>query len=169
MKTTFNCRGLLLNLSVAVLILFTSCGPKDSDLQASVEAVASGSACSGVSASVKDGVVTMIGDCKTQADIAALETQIKAVKGVKSVVNNVKISDPEITTQQTSPVTISSNDSLMAGVRDAVKDYPTVQATVSDSIIFLSGEIKKADNRKLMMSLQSLKPKSVDNKKLIIK
>lgn len=169
MKITVNVRAILLNLCVASMILFSSCGPKDADLQASVEAVISGSACSGVSASVKDGVVTAIGDCKTQADIAALETQVKAIKGVKSVVNNIRVADPEVATQQTSPVTINSNDSLMAGVRDAVKDYPTVQATVTDSIIFLSGEIKKADNRKLMMSLQSLKPKSVDNKKLIIK
>jgi hypothetical protein len=53
-------------------------------------------------------------------------------------------------------------------VDNVVKDYAGVTATINDGIVTLTGEIKKADLQKLMMALNSLKPKKVDNK-LVIK
>jgi hypothetical protein len=52
----------------------------------------------------------------------------------------------------------------MSAVRDATKDYPTVVATVADGVITLTGEISKASLPKLMMTLNSLKPKKIENK-----
>ena len=39
-----------------------------------------------------------------------------------------------------------------------------VKTEVKDGIVWLSGEIKKADLPKLMMVLNSLKPKKIENK-----
>src|SRR5687768_2633959 len=61
-------------------------------------------------------------------------------------------------TQPADPVVISSDDALRQGVMDATKDYPDVKAEVSDSVINLSGEIKRADWQKLNPTLNSLRP-----------
>ena len=150
-------------------LAFISCGPKDDDVQSAVQAVVSGSACVGVSSKVEDGTVTLSGDCKDQQGITALQTQLKEVYGVKKIVNNVKVADPEITVADPGTLTIANSDTLTAGVRKIVKDYPSVQATVSDSIVSLAGEVKKAESEKLINQLKALKPKSVDSKKLLIK
>jgi hyperosmotically inducible protein len=156
---------------LAVFFLISACGPKDREVQAAVESVISGTGCTGISSKVEGGVVTLTGDCKNRQDILAMEEQIKAVHGVKKIVNNVKLADPELPTPTAQPgtITISNSDTLTAGVREIMKDYPKVQATVSDSVILLSGEINKEENKKLIQRLHALKPKSVDNKKLLVK
>lgn len=151
------------------LNVFISCGPKDEDVQSAVQAVISGGACVGVSSKVDDGTVTLSGDCKDQQSITVLETQLREVHGVKKIVNNVKISDPEIVVADPGTLTISNADTLTAGVRKIIKDYPSVQATVSDSVVSLSGELKKTESEKLINEIKGLKPKSVDSKKLLIK
>lgn len=67
------------------------------------------------------------------------------------------------------PVIISNDDVLKNGVTDALKDYPGVTADVSDSVINLSGEIKRADWQKLNPTLNSLRPKRVNSANLTIK
>jgi hypothetical protein len=69
----------------------------------------------------------------------------------------------------TPPPTISATDSLKSGVADALKDYPTIKGDVSDSIINLTGSIKRADWQKLMPTLNSLHPKRVNSSNLTIK
>jgi hypothetical protein len=64
---------------------------------------------------------------------------------------------------------ITADDPLKANVDNTVKAYPGVSASIQDGVVTLTGEIKRADLQKLMMELNSLKPKSIDNKKLIIK
>jgi len=66
------------------------------------------------------------------------------------------------------PVEIAPDDSLKNGVRDATKDYPQVNATVSDGEITLTGNITREKLPKLMMALNSLHPKKINNN-LVIK
>ncbi len=61
------------------------------------------------------------------------------------------------------PVEIASDTALERGVRDATKDYPGVKADVSGGEITLTGEIKRSKLPELMMSLNSLKPKKINN------
>jgi len=63
----------------------------------------------------------------------------------------------------TAPVEISTDDSLKAGVRDATKDYTGVNATVDNGEITLTGNITKDRLPKLMMALNSLHPKKINN------
>ena len=73
------------------------------------------------------------------------------------------------TSTNAAPVIISGNEELKRGVTDATKDYPTIHAEVVDSVINLSGEIKRADWQKLNPTLNSLHPKRVNSADLTIK
>jgi osmotically-inducible protein OsmY len=61
------------------------------------------------------------------------------------------------------PVEISADDALTTGVKDATKDYPGVNATVNNGEITLTGEIQRSRLQNLMQSLQSLRPKKINN------
>ena len=67
------------------------------------------------------------------------------------------------------PVVISGDEELSKSVVDATKDYPSVKADVTDGVINLSGEIKRADWQKLNPTLNSLHPKRVNSTNLTIK
>ena len=62
------------------------------------------------------------------------------------------------------PVVITADDPLKASVDNTIKPYPGVNATIQNGVITLTGEIKRADLQQLMAALNSLKPKSIDNK-----
>jgi osmotically-inducible protein OsmY len=149
---------------LAVLfLLFASCGGiKDSDLQSSIETVLkSNTDFSGMLVSVKDGVATLSGECKSETLKAKCEELVKGVKGVKNVINNCTITPPP---PPAPPVEIAAEDPLSKSVTDAIKDFPSVKAEVKDGVITLTGEISKANLPKLMQTLNTLKPKKIDNK-----
>ena len=114
---------------------------------------------------VSEGVATLSGEVTDEASKASLETSVKGMKGVKSVQNNTTVAAPSM---PAAPVVITADDPLMSAVKDATKDYPGVTATVADGVITLTGDISKSSLPKLMMALNSLKPKKIENK-LIIK
>lgn len=155
-------------LIIPIMIAFvstslSSCkGVKDSDLQTSIEtALKANPDLSSLSVAVKDGVATIGGECKDEALKAKCEEIAKGIKGVKNVVNNCTITPPP---PPPAPVEIAVDDPLSKAVTDALKDYPTVKAEVKDGVITLTGEIKKTNISKLMMALNTLKPKKIDNK-----
>ncbi|MCW3092233.1 MAG: hypothetical protein JWP81_3302 [Ferruginibacter sp.] len=92
----------------------------------------------------------------------------KDKKSTETTVTNT-VTDTPATTTPTPPVTISGDDELRRGVTDATKDYPNVKAAVADSVITLTGEIKRADWQKLNPTLNSLHPKRVNSANLTIK
>lgn len=140
---------------------FTGCKPKDADIKASVEkSLKSDPSTAGVMVMVDEGVATLSGEVADEATRASAESRAKAVKGVKTVQNNTTTAAMP---QATAPVEIAADDPIASGVRDATKDYPTVNATVSGGVITLTGEITKAQLPKLMQALNSLKPRKIDN------
>lgn len=62
------------------------------------------------------------------------------------------------------PVEVAGDDALTTGVNDATKDYSGVKAAVNNGEITLTGEIQRSKLADLMMSLNSLKPKKINNK-----
>ena len=156
------------NWSIIFLCLFlpwmwiSSCKEKDSKIQADVEQTLKENAdMTGLSATVKDGVVTLTGECKNDASKSSIESAIGKIKGVKQVVNNCTVAP---TPTVAAPVVITEDDALVKAVNDATKDYPGVKATVNGGVITLTGDIKKTDLQKLMMTLNGLKPKKIENK-----
>ena len=73
------------------------------------------------------------------------------------------------TTTTTAPPVISGDEELRKGVADATKDYPGITAEVTDSVINVSGEIKRADWQRLTPTLNSLHPKRINSVNLTIK
>lgn len=60
-------------------------------------------------------------------------------------------------------VVISADDSLKRMVPDATKDFPGVTATVDQGVITLTGNINRDRLPKLMMALNALHPKKINN------
>jgi len=151
--------GLSFAVMASLSFSLVSCGPKDEDIKKSIEAKLSN--VPGVSVEVKDGVATLSGAFIDDATKTAVENDIKAVKGVKSVVDNATVTPPP------APVVISADDQLKATVTEALKEYSGLSAEVKDGIVTLTGEVKKADLVKVMQALNALKPKKIDNKATI--
>ena len=136
-------------------LLLAGCKPKDADIKAAVDtAIAT---VSGVTAEVTDGVVTLSGTVASEASKTAAETAAKAVKGVKSISNTISVVVPQI----------SSDEVLTNGVKTALAAFADVQAAVKDSIITLTGKVKRADLQKVIEAAQSLRPKKVENQMTI--
>src|SRR5688572_29094951 len=153
---------LLLLFGTVALISSTIPGCKskvnDADVKTAVEtALQANPETAGLMVDVKDGVATVSGEAKDEAAKAKATELATAVKGVKSVENNVSIAVPP-----PPPVEITADDPLTSAVKDATKDYPTVTATVKDGVISVSGELKSDSWKKLKMTLDGLKPKKVD-------
>jgi osmotically-inducible protein OsmY len=144
----------------------TSCKQKttDVDIKTAIDnAIAANSSLSGTHTDVKDGVVTLSGEVKDDAAKTSAEAAAKRINGVKSVVNNLTVTPAQ------APVVITADDPLKASVDATLKVYPGVSATIQDGVVTLTGEIKRADLKKMMMALNALKPKSIDNTQLTIK
>ena len=67
------------------------------------------------------------------------------------------------------PVETASDATLQTGLRDATKDYPGVQASVSEGEVTLSGSITRDRLPNLMAAVSSLHPKKINKQQLIIK
>ena len=129
---TFTNRTLAFLTAATLSISVAGCGPKDADIAASAsQALAS---VPGATVSVANGVATISGQVADSAARLAAETAVKAVNGVKSVVNNVTVTPPP-------PVVISADDSLKTNVAAALKDYPTLTADVKDGVVTLTGTV----------------------------
>jgi hyperosmotically inducible periplasmic protein len=155
----------LLFLIGAVALISTSTGckkkPKDADIKAAVEAALKADpSATTTMVDVKEGVATISGECKDEACKANCAKIAGAVKNVKSVVNNCTVMEK---------VVINPDDILGKAVTDALASFPGVTGTVKEGAIMLGGEIKKTDLAKLMMALNALHPKKVDNTGLVKK
>ena len=97
------------------------------------------------------------GSCKGKA--AQTTTTDTAV--VAPAENTVKIPD--------TTVVISADDSLKTMVADATKDFPGVNATIDQGVITLTGAITREKLPRLMMAVNALHPKKVNNQLTIAK
>ncbi len=143
-------------------LLFMSCKPKDSDFQTKIEQSLNASPeTSGVTVVVKDGTATLNGEVKDEAAREKAGSAAKDVNGIKNVENHVTVTPPPVVA--TPNVDVNSDATLTQGVKDATKDFPTVTANVADGVITLTGTIKRSNLQNLMMSLNTLNAKKIDN------
>jgi len=155
---------------VATLTYLPACksGPKDAEIKTGVEAVlAADPGYAGLTADVKDGVVTVNGMVADPSSKTALSSHVAGVKGVKSVTDNTTVAPPP----PPAPVepAMTADDPLAKGVLDALKDHPGIKASVSDGVITVTGEAGAAEWRKVKVLLDGLRPKKVDAKGLKVK
>ena len=162
-------KSLILTLFMAVAIMFVmpSCNKKvaDADVKAKVESAVSH--IPGVMVDVKNGVVTLSGEVADEASKMQAASSAEALKadkksGVASVVNNLTVAPPVV-------IPVSPDQALTTAMTDALKDFPTVKATVADGVIKVTGELEQARVKKLKQILDGLNPKKVDMTALKVK
>lgn len=127
---------------------------KDKQIKAQIEADLG----KDVTVDVKDGIAIFRGTFKDEVRRDAVIEDSKNIPGVRSVVDSTRV---EI------PVTVNPNEILDSSVNSVVSAYKGVFSQVQDSTITLTGTISKSDLPRLMESLNSLKPKKIDNNLLV--
>jgi hyperosmotically inducible periplasmic protein len=158
MKKMFLQLGIVLTLSSGAF--FTACNnqPKDTKIQSDFSDKAkTNPQLANITASVNAGVLTLSGQCPDETCRSSAEQAAREVKGVKSVVNNISV------TPATAPVVIADDATLKNSVDAVVKDHKDVTAVVENGEVTLRGTIQRADLQKLMMDLNALNPKKVNN------
>ncbi|WP_211327016.1 BON domain-containing protein [Chitinophaga flava] len=163
---TMKLRHLTTSIMAIGLFFMVACKskPKDSEIMTTVSTAVQ--SIPGVTANVKEGVVTLSGTVSTEEEKTSAEKAAKSVKDVKSVVNNITVTPPP---PPAAPVAVTADDSLKTAVADVVKDFPGVKVDVKDGVLTVTGE-EKADRWKtLKMALDALHPKKVDAKGLKVK
>src|SRR5688572_31914420 len=105
-------------------------------------------------------LVTLTGECPTEECRKDCADEIKDVKGVKNVENNIRVASA---TAAPAPVEITADETLRTSVNDVVKNYKGVEADVKDGVVTLRGEIQRAKLQDLIVSLNELKPRKVEN------
>jgi hypothetical protein len=147
---------LLMVVVVSATMLFVSCKPKDADIKAAVEkALKADPMMSGTTVDVKDGVVTMGGECKDDACKAMCEKTVTAIKGVKSVVNNCTVAPPPPPPPASLATTIDA--AKMQQVKDGLKDIAGVTVEFAGDKAVLKGAVSAANRMKIMQMLAAAK------------
>ena len=144
---------LLMVVVVSATMLFVSCKPKDADVKTAVEnALKADPMMANTTVDVKDGVVTMAGECKDDACKALCEKTVTGIKGVKSVVNNCTVATPP-------PASLSTTITAakMQQVKDGLKDMPGVTVEFAGDKAVLKGAVTDANRLKIMQMLMAAK------------
>lgn len=143
-------------------ISLQSCKQSDEKLKTNVDKAIEGRYNSTISTSVKDGVVTLTGTVETEQEKTALESDVRAVKHVKTVVNNVSVSQSNIPSQE--PV-INPDNTIKTSIesRLATEGYKDVKIEVSNGEVTLTGDLKRSDLTKVMQIANESNPKRVIN------
>jgi hyperosmotically inducible periplasmic protein len=149
---------------VASMLFLLSCSPSDEQINQSVQTVlTSNASLSPVSAMVKDGVVTLTGEVESETLKTLAETSVSGVKGVKSIVNSVTVKPPGPTPEELKKM---ADDSLLQKVNANFATYKVtgVTATVADSIVTLTGQVKRSGVQNAMKAGMESGAKKVENK-----
>lgn len=147
-------------LTIAIALFMSACGKSDADLTKAVTDKLAADKVTGVTATVKDGVVTLSGEV---ADITVknkAEASAKAVEGVKSVTDNLTLK-PLPTPEPPSP------DKMIEGtVNEAIKKLGItgITVTVANGEVTLTGDVPKDKLASVIQAANEAKPKKVNNK-----
>ena len=153
-----------ITLVAGMLFLLVSCAPSDEQINQSVQTVLTSNAnLSPVSASVKDGVVTLTGEVESDTQKNLAETRVSGVKGVKSVVNSVTVKPPGPTPEELKKM---ADDALLQKVNANFATYKVtgVTAAVADSVVTLTGQLKRSGLQNAMKAATESGAKKVENK-----
>lgn len=145
-------------IAIALMIVTAvSCNnkPNDKEIQDNVtKTLQANQNYSAVNSTVKDGMVTLTGMCKGDSCVADIEKNIKEVKGVQKVENNI-VEDK------------GTDMTLRTSVQSILTRYDGVQADVANGVIVLRGTIDRVNLQSLMSELSAVHPDKIDNQLLV--
>lgn len=137
------------------LLLLMACNQheKDKGIRQMINAQAREKiAFAGVEYSVQNGVVILRGTCSTEQERSEVESEVKQTSGVKEVQNQIIIA----------PVILTGEHLIKKAVDSVLADYPAVQASIRDSVVYLNGETDKQTSEKLLQALTTMKVKTIN-------
>lgn len=142
-------------LAVAVSFGAVSCKKKVSDADLQTQATTVVTSNPNASVEVKEGVAHLSGTFADQASKDAMVAQLKAIKGVKDVMDMSKVE----AAPAPAPVETKSavDPAIQKKVQDAVKDFPTVKVEVINDELTLTGNVSKEQAKKIKQSVDALK------------
>ena len=152
----------ILPLLIAFAVI--SCSPSDEQVTESVqEALSANTSLSPVSASVDKGVVTLTGEVENEELKQQAESSVKGVKGVKNVVNSLTVKPKGPSPEE---LKRSADTALLTKVNENLSTYKVtgVTATVTDSIVTLTGSVKRAEVQNAMKAAMESGAAKVENK-----
>ncbi|PWN70439.1 BON domain-containing protein [Chryseobacterium phosphatilyticum] len=151
-------------LAVAVSFGAVSCKKKISDADLQTQATTVVTSNPGASVEVKEGVAHLSGTFADQQSKDAMIAKLKAINGVKDVMDMSTIAAAPAPVETTSAV----DPAVQKKVQDAVKDFPTVKVEVVNGQLTLTGNVSGQQARKIKESVDALKIGKYNNN-LIVK
>ena len=148
MKKIFQMAALALMVSTVAI----SCKKKPNDTELATQATEIVKANPTASVEVKEGVAHLSGTFATQAEKDAMIASLKAIPGVKDVMDMASVT-PAAAVETASVV----DPAVQQKLADAVKDFKTVKVDVVNGELTLTGDVTAEQARKIKMSVDALK------------
>lgn len=138
-------------LALMVSTVAISCKKKPNDTELATQATEIVKANPTASVEVKEGVAHLSGTFATQAEKDAMIASLKAIPGVKDVMDMASVTPAAVETASV------VDPAVQQKLADAVKDFPTVKAEVVNGELTLTGDVTAEQARKIKMSVDALK------------
>ncbi len=151
MKKTFAMAALALAVSFGSI----ACKKKISDAELQTQATTVVISNPNASVEVKDGTAHLSGTFADEASKEAMIASLKAIPGVKDVMDMTTIAAPVETVSAVDPA-------VQQKVTDALKDFPSVKIEVINGELTLTGNVSPEQARKIKMSVDALKAGKVN-------
>ncbi len=148
MKKIFQMAAFALMVSTVAI----SCKKKPNDTELATQATEIVKANPTASVEVKEGVAHLSGTFATQAEKDAMIASLKAIPGVKDVMDMASVT-PAAAVETASVV----DPAVQQKLADAVKDFKTVKVEVVNGELTLTGDVTAEQARKIKMSVDALK------------
>ncbi len=139
-------------LALMVSTVAVSCKKKPNDTELATQATEIVKANPTASVEVKEGVAHLSGTFATQAEKDAMIASLKAIPGVKDVMDMASVT-PAAAVETASVV----DPAVQQKLADAVKDFKTVKVEVVNGELTLTGDVTAEQARKIKMSVDALK------------
>ena len=150
-------------LAIMVSTVAVSCKKKSNDTELETQATTVVSANPNAKVEVKDGVAHLSGTFADQASKDQMIASLKAVPGIKDVMDMSTIVAPAAPVVTTSA---ASTDNLQK-VKDALKDFPKVKADMVNGTLTLTGDVTKDQAKKIKESIDALKIGKYNNNLIV--
>lgn len=147
-------------------MMLLACQPSDKALKAAVNEKLS--MIPGISADVKNGVVTLSGEVSDEVAKSAAEDALKGMKGVKSIQDSIRI---KVVMPLTPPV-VHTPEELLKKALDSVysvNGFNDITVVVTKDEIVLNGTAKRKQLNKAVQLAQRLANRKVTNEIKITK
>ena len=138
-------------LALMVSTVAVSCKKKPNDTELATQATEIVKANPTASVEVKEGVAHLSGTFATQAEKDAMIASLKAIPGVKDVMDMASVTPAVVETASV------VDPAVQQKLADAVKDFKTVKVEVVNGELTLTGDVTAEQARKIKMSVDALK------------